>query len=55
MKIFVRKNSASKTSNIIIRLQTGTETTAETYTELGHTVSENQYDSLSGQYTYITT
>nr|XP_019923335.2 uncharacterized protein LOC109618915 [Crassostrea gigas] len=53
IQIKLRENSGSKTSNIIKNLRSGAETTAETYTELGNTVSENQYDSLSGKDNYI--
>lgn len=47
--IFVRKKCGSKNTNVQI---SGTEATAETYTELGNTVSENQYDSVAGQDNY---
>lgn len=49
---FLRKKSGSNASNVKVSFQTRTETTTETYTELGNTVSENQYDSLSGQDNY---
>lgn len=55
INIFVRTNSGSKTSNVNTSIRTETETTAETFTELGNTVSENQYDSLSGQDNYMNT
>lgn len=53
--IKLRKKSGSNASNVKVSFQTRTETTAETYTELGNTVSENQYDSLSGQDDYMNT
>lgn len=52
---FLRKKSGSNASNVKVSFQTRTETTTETYTELGNTVSENQYDSLSGQDNYMNT
>lgn len=50
--IFVRKKCGSKNTNVQISPRSGTEATAETYTELGNTVSENQYDSVAGQDNY---
>lgn len=52
---FLRKKSGSNASNVKVSFQTRTETTTETYTELGNTVSENQYDSLSRQDNYMNT
>uniref|UniRef100_A0A8W8JD40 Uncharacterized protein n=1 Tax=Magallana gigas TaxID=29159 RepID=A0A8W8JD40_MAGGI len=40
--IKLRKKSGSNASNVKVSFQTTTEPTAETYTELGNTVSENQ-------------
>lgn len=48
--IFVRKKCGSR--NVQTNPRSGTEATAETYTELGNTVSENQYDSVAGQDNY---
>nr|XP_034334195.1 P cell-type agglutination protein map4-like isoform X2 [Crassostrea gigas] len=53
--IKLRKKSGSNASNVKVSFQTTTEPTAETYTELGNTVSENQYDSLSDQDNYMNT
>lgn len=53
--IKLRKKSGSNASNVKGSFQTRIETTTETYTELGNTVSENQYDSLSGQDNYMNT
>lgn len=47
-----RKKCGSKNTNVQISPRSGTEATAETYTELGNTVSENQYDSVAGQDNY---
>lgn len=55
INFFLGKNLDLNASNVKVSSQTRTETTTETYTELGNTVPENQYDSLSGQDNYMNT
>lgn len=55
INFFLGKNLDLNASNVKVSSQTRTETTTETYIELGNTVPENQYDSLSGQDNYMNT
>lgn len=56
--IYIRYKSRTKSDipNVNINHRSGNEPNAETYTELGNTVSgetENQYDSISRQESYM--